>query len=148
MDRRTFKVCAHTIGDGHCFIIQNRLYNFTGKGDTDPAIEKSYADYLKTKCPPNTGNLQSSVGMDFFTPGKFDEVYYGMVTQRKGLFQSDAALLNDPETSFYVHFQAYTGGSTFAQDFGAAMTRLIQIGVLTDNEGEVRKTCGAVRYNY
>ncbi|KAH9623717.1 hypothetical protein KSS87_006299 [Heliosperma pusillum] len=138
---------AHTIGIGHCFIIQGRLYNFTGKGDTDPTLSPSYAAWLKTKCPKVVGDLKSFVFMDRITPKVFDEEYFTMVKQHRGLFQSDAALLDDSETKTYLETQVTSHGSTFAKDFAESMTKMIDIGVLTGSQGQVRKTCGAVN-NY
>ncbi|KAK9676744.1 hypothetical protein RND81_11G097400 [Saponaria officinalis] len=135
---------AHTIAIGHCFIIQSRLYNFTGKGDTDPTLSPSYAAWLKTRCPNVVGDTKSFVYIDLITPTVFDEKYYTMITQHKGLFQSDAALLDDIDTKTYVESQVYTHGSTFGEDFAESMTKMIKIGVLTGSQGQVRKMCGAV----
>jgi len=134
---------AHTIGTGHCFIIRNRLYNFTGKGDTDPSLNPHYAKHLKTLCLPILED-PTTVPMDPYTPGTFDEKYFTAVTRHKGLFQSDEALLNDRVTRHYVKSQVYTKGKTFAKDFAWSMSKMIEIGVLTGYEGEIRKTCGAV----
>ena len=67
-----------------------------------------------------------------------------MVSQNKGLFHSDAALLTNAETKSYIYQQIKTKRSTFAQDFIVSMSKMIKLGVLTGNQGEVRKTCGAV----
>ncbi|KAG5242073.1 peroxidase [Salix suchowensis] len=96
---------GHTIGIGHCTTISDRLYNFTGKGDTDPAMDPRY---------------------------------------RRGLFQSDAALLDDAETRDYVTTQSRTHGLTFALDFAESMVKLGNIGVLTGEQGEIRKRCAFV----
>ncbi|XP_057516713.1 peroxidase 27-like [Amaranthus tricolor] len=135
---------SHTIGQGHCFVFQSRLYNFSGRGDTDPSLSPSYAAFLKTKCTPNPNDTQSVVPLDRITPRVFDENYYVMVSQNKGLFHSDAALLTNAETKSYIYQQIKTKRSTFAQDFSASMSKMIKLGVLTGNQGEVRKTCGVV----
>ncbi|CAO2812953.1 unnamed protein product [Amaranthus hypochondriacus] len=135
---------SHTIGIGHCFIILRRLYNFTGQGDTDPALSPRYADWLKTRCKPDPNELKAFVYTDRITPKVFDEKYYAMVTQNRGLFLSDAALLNDPETKSYLELQVKTMGSTFHQDFAQSMTKMIQIGVLIGDQGQIRKNCGFV----
>ena len=88
--------------------------------------------------------MKSIVAMDKITPRVFDEKYYTMVSQNRGLFQSDAALLNDPETKNYIDLQVNTMGSSFAHDFAVSMSKMIKIGVLTGKQGEVRKKCGAV----
>ncbi|XP_021728321.1 peroxidase 27-like [Chenopodium quinoa] len=135
---------AHTIGVGHCFIIRNRLYNFTGNGDTDPSISPKYAEWLKTRCPPTPSDMKSFVFMDRITPKVFDEKYFTMVTEKRGLFTSDATLMDDQETRTYIETQVKTAGSTFAKDFAESMTKMINIGVLTGSQGEIRKTCGSI----
>jgi len=135
---------AHTIGIFHCFVIQKRLYNFTGNGDgTDPTLDSSYAEYLKFECPKRIGDLETIAPMDPISPTVFDDNYYTLVSEHKGVFQSDAALLDDSGTNAYVQFQVMTQGVTFASDFAESMSKMIEIGVLTDYEGEIRKTCRA-----
>lgn len=74
----------------------------------------------------------------------FDEDYYTLVSKRRGLFQSDAALLDDTETKAYVLRQATTHGSTFLKDFAASMVKMGKIGVLTGSAGEIRKQCAFI----
>ncbi|KAK6278670.1 hypothetical protein POUND7_018937, partial [Theobroma cacao] len=38
---------AHTIGVSHCGAFSRRLYNFTGKGDADPSLDRTYAIFLR-----------------------------------------------------------------------------------------------------
>ncbi|KAI8567447.1 hypothetical protein RHMOL_Rhmol02G0122900 [Rhododendron molle] len=133
---------GHTIGISHCSSFNNRLYNFTGKGDTDPTLDPHYIARLKLACTP--GDQNSIVEMD---PGSFltfDGDYFVDVDKRRGLFQSDAALLDDSETKTYVELQASTHGSTFFEDFGVSMVNMGRIGVLTGDTGEVRKVCTVV----
>lgn len=118
------------------------MYNFTGKGGTDPSLDPNYIVHLKRKCKPN--DTTTLVEMDPGSFKTFDEDYYTLVTKRRGLFQSDAALLNDNETRAYVKLQAATRGSTFANDFAVSMIKMGKIGVLTGNAGEIRKHCAFV----
>ncbi|XP_010240936.1 PREDICTED: peroxidase 27-like [Nelumbo nucifera] len=133
---------AHTIGTSHCFNFNNRLYNFTGKGDTDPSMDPNYIARLKNKCKP--GDNTTLVEMDPGSRKTFDADYYTLVAKRRGLFQSDAALLTDSETRAYVKLQASTHGSTFFKDFGVSMVNMGNIGVLTGFAGEIRKHCAFV----
>ncbi|KAK9155842.1 hypothetical protein Sjap_003322 [Stephania japonica] len=133
---------GHTIGTAHCFTFANRLYNFTGKGDTDPRMDKNYIAQLKKKCAP-TDNT-TIVEMDPGSFKNFDSDYYTLVSKRRGLFESDAALLNDSETSAYVRLQASNHGSTFFQDFAESMVKMGKIGVLTGNAGEIRRHCAVI----
>ncbi|CAK9164633.1 unnamed protein product, partial [Ilex paraguariensis] len=68
--------------------------------------------------------------MDPGSSKKFDTDYYTMVSKRRGLFQSDGALLSETTTKAYVLSQI-SSGSTFLNDFGPAMVKMGQIGVLT-----------------
>ncbi|KAJ6418650.1 hypothetical protein OIU84_001923 [Salix udensis] len=85
---------AHTIGDGHCNLFSNRLYNFTGKGDQDPSLDSTYAAFLKTKCR-SLSDTTTKVDMDPGSANNFDASYFVNLKHKKGLFQSDAALLTD-----------------------------------------------------
>ncbi|KAF8410687.1 hypothetical protein HHK36_003220 [Tetracentron sinense] len=133
---------GHTIGTSHCSSFTNRLYNFTGKGDTDPSFDPNYIVQLKKKCNP--GDVTSLVQMD---PGSFkifDQDYYTLVVKSRGLFQSDAALLDDSQTKAYVKLQSTTQRSTFLKDFSNSMVKMGKIQVLTGKAGEIRKRCSLV----
>ncbi|KAI3829359.1 hypothetical protein L1987_03479 [Smallanthus sonchifolius] len=129
---------GHTIGMSHCSSFESRLYNFTGKGDTDPTMDQNYIARLKLKCKPRDQTTLAELDPGSFKT--FDDSYYKLVTKRRGLLQSDAALLNDPETRAYLD-QATSHGSTFFKDFGVSMVKMGRIGVLTGSKGEVRKLC-------
>ncbi|RVX13366.1 Peroxidase 27 [Vitis vinifera] len=133
---------GHTLGTSHCSSFSSRLYNFSGKGDTDPDLDPNYIAKLKNKC--KQGDANSLVEMDPGSFKTFDESYYTLVGKRRGLFVSDAALLDDSETKAYVKLQATTHGSTFFEDFGVSMINMGRIGVLTGTSGEIRKECALV----
>ncbi|XP_075098286.1 peroxidase 27-like [Nicotiana tabacum] len=130
---------GHTIGMSHCFSFSSRLYNFTGKGDMDPNMDQNYIGRLKIKC--KSGDVTTIVEMDPGSFKNFDTDYYTMVSKRRGLFASDAALLTDSETKAYVLSQVNPYGSTFFKDFGESMIKMGKIGVLTGKAGEIRKHC-------
>ncbi|KAI3457311.1 hypothetical protein Pfo_013974 [Paulownia fortunei] len=134
---------SHTIGTSHCSSFSNRLYNFTGRGDSDPSLDSNYVARLKSKCKP--GDLTTLAEMDPGSFKTFDESYYTLVAKRRGLFTSDSALLADSETRAYVRLQATSQGSTtFFKDFAKSMVKMGKIGVLTGNQGEIRKICAFV----
>ncbi|ONI10099.1 hypothetical protein PRUPE_4G026700 [Prunus persica] len=134
---------GHTIGTSHCTAFSNRLYNFTGKGDTDPTLDPNYIARLKLKCKPN--DQKTLVEMDPGSFKTFDQTYFTLVSKRRGLFQSDAALLDDSETKAYVQSHvAAVGKSSFFKDFGVSMVNMGRIGVLTGNAGEIRKVCSKI----
>ncbi|KAI7742524.1 hypothetical protein M8C21_001566, partial [Ambrosia artemisiifolia] len=133
---------GHTVGTSHCLGVAVRIYNFTGKGDTDPSLDSDYIPYLKSKCKPT--DTTTLIEMDPGSFRTFDENYYTNVLKRRGLFVSDAALLNDYETSAYVKLQAQSKGSTFLKDFQESMVKMGQIGVLTGDAGEIRRYCNKI----
>nr|AMN14864.1 putative peroxidase 27 [Nepenthes mirabilis] len=133
---------AHTVGVAHCPSFSGRLYNFSGEGGTDPSLDPNYAKFLKQKCPPN--DQLTTVYQDPITPNKFDIGYYVAVDQHEGLFESDAALLDDNETRGYLESQLWTMGWTWLEDFGVSMMKMYKFKVLTGTEGEIRKKCGYV----
>ncbi|KAJ9550292.1 hypothetical protein OSB04_014337 [Centaurea solstitialis] len=118
------------------------LVVLSGKGDTDPSLDSKYVPQLKSKCKPN--DKTTFVEMDPGSSKIFDDDYYSIVMKRRGLFASDAALLNDKKTSDYVKLQVQSHGSTFFKDFKESMVKMGQIGVLTGNAGEVRKHCALI----
>ncbi|CAA7408795.1 unnamed protein product [Spirodela intermedia] len=132
---------SHTIGNAHCNAFSKRLYNFTGKGDRDPSLSPAYAQKLRSQCP--RGDETSTVEMDPGSAVRFDTSYYARVVDRKGLFRSDATLLQDKVTRDLVY--QYTGStSDFFHDFGVSMIKMGRIGVLTGARGEIRKHCAHV----
>ncbi|KAL9156001.1 hypothetical protein ABFS82_09G043500 [Erythranthe guttata] len=134
---------GHTIGTSHCSSFTNRLYNFTGRGDSDPSLDSNYVARLKTRC--SATDTTTLVEMDPGSFKTFDTDYYSLVAKRRGLFTSDAALLTDSETRAYVTSHATPRGSkTFFKDFAKSMVKMGKIGVLTGSRGEIRKTCGFV----
>ncbi|KAL3740652.1 hypothetical protein ACJRO7_021860 [Eucalyptus globulus] len=133
---------GHTLGTSHCSSFSDRLYNFTGKGDTDPKLDSNYIARLKLKCKPN--DQTTLVEMDPGSVRTFDIKYFDLIPKRRGLFTSDAALLDDSETKAYIDLQIKTGGSTFFKDFGVSMVNMGRIGVLIGTAGEVRKVCAKV----
>jgi peroxidase len=105
-------------------------------------LDPNYITKLKGKC--KLGDALSFAEMDPGSFKTFDEDYYTLVAKRRGLFQSDAALLDDPETKAYVKLQATTHGSTFFKDFAVSMVNMARVGVLTGKDGEIRKQCSKV----
>ncbi|XP_065860133.1 uncharacterized protein [Euphorbia lathyris] len=129
---------GHTIGVGHCNFFSNRLYNFTGKGDQDPSLNPTYAAALKTQCRSLADNT-TIVPMDPPSPLSFDNSYYNILKQNKGLFTSDAALLTNKGSSNIVDELIDSG--KFFTEFAQSMKRMGAVQVLTGTAGEIRKNC-------
>ncbi|XP_057836534.2 peroxidase 3 [Cryptomeria japonica] len=136
---------AHTIGIAHCGPpFSNRLYNFSGKGDSDPSMDKNYvANLKKNKCKTPSDNT-TIIEMDPGSFRTFDLSYYQRVKQRRGLFQSDAALLTDSASKSYIENQLLKSKNEFFTEFAKSMEKMGQIGVLTGSAGEIRRQCSLV----
>ncbi|XP_057444464.1 uncharacterized protein LOC130736681 [Lotus japonicus] len=132
---------GHTIGVGHCNLFSNRLYNFTGKGDQDPSLNPTYAEFLKTKCK-SLSDTTTTVDMDPNSGTTFDSNYYSILLQNKGMFQSDAALLATKQSKKIVN--ELVGQNKFFTEFGQSMKRMGAIEVLSGTAGEIRTKCSVV----
>ncbi|KAK1325009.1 Peroxidase 27 [Acorus calamus] len=113
-----------------------------GKGDVDPSLDPNYVAKLRQKCKPE--NATTTVEMDPGSFKTFDTSYYKLVSKRRGLFHSDAALLNDKVTRAYVGRQVLSSRPSFFGDFAKSMVNMGKIGVLTGNAGEIRRNCALV----
>ncbi|KAK4437342.1 Peroxidase 3 [Sesamum alatum] len=134
---------AHTIGISHCSSFRNRLYNFTGVGDQDPALDSEYAANLKArKC--RSINSTNKVEMDPGSFRTFDLSYYKLVLKRRGLFQSDAALLTDSRTRSFITQLVEGSVENFYREFAKSMEKMGRVGVKTGSAGEIRKHCAVV----
>ncbi|XP_019458479.1 PREDICTED: peroxidase 3-like [Lupinus angustifolius] len=135
---------AHTIGISHCTSFSNRLYNFTGKGDQDPSLDSEYAKNLKTLKCKNINDNSTLVEMDPGSRKTFDLGYYGEVVKRRGLFQSDAALLTNSVTKSLVHQFLQGSLDNFYAEFAKSIQKLGQTKVKTGTQGEIRNHCAVI----
>ncbi|KAF8401231.1 hypothetical protein HHK36_012161 [Tetracentron sinense] len=135
---------AHTIGVAHCNSFINRLYNFSETSDEDPTLDPTYAEILKSKCPPNVTQTDPTVvSLDALTPEILDNTYYVGLERNLGLLTSDQALLTKPSLKSRVDIYA-NHPTTWAWKFARAMVRMGEIEVLTGTNGEIRKNCRVV----
>lgn len=135
---------AHTIGVAHCTSFSRRLYNFTGKGDEDPSLDSEYAANLKKyKCKTPTDNT-TIVEMDPGSRKTFDLSYYSLLLKRRGLFQSDNALLTNSVAKSTVTQVLKAPLHNFFAEFAKSMEKMNQINVITGTNGQVRKHCALV----
>ncbi|GLU08307.1 hypothetical protein SLE2022_252260 [Rubroshorea leprosula] len=132
---------GHTIGVAHCATFTPRLYNFSGKGDQDPSLDPSYAQFLKKRCP-NPANPATIVAMDPKSALTFDKHYYQTLLENKGLFVSDAALLTNSDSAEIVGRLHIS--NSFIPQFANSMKKMGAIEVLTGTAGEIRKQCRVV----
>ncbi|MFS7991662.1 putative peroxidase [Helianthus anomalus] len=93
-------------------------------------------------CPVNV-DPRIAINMDPTTPQTFDNAYYKNLEQGKGLFSSDQVLFTDKRSRPTVNLFA-SNKNAFNQAFVNAITKLGRVGVLTGNQGEIRRDCTRV----
>ncbi|KAE9456182.1 hypothetical protein C3L33_11919, partial [Rhododendron williamsianum] len=135
---------AHTIGVAQCSSFSNRLYNFTGVGDEDPALDSEYAANLKARKCKTANDTTTIVEMDPGSSRTFDLDFYTLLTKRRGLFQSDAALTTSSTTKAYITQFLKGSLKDFYAEFALAMEKMGRVEVKTGSVGEIRKHCAVV----
>lgn len=134
---------SHSIGQGRCFSIMFRLYNQSGTGKPDPAMDPIYREeYLNKLCPLDvdqnvTGNLDT-------TPLVFDNQYFKDLVAGRGFLNSDQTLFTFPETRELV--------SLYSRDqsefFNAFVEGMLKMGDLQSGQpGEIRRNCRVTSAN-
>ncbi|KAL6622734.1 hypothetical protein ACP70R_032613 [Stipagrostis hirtigluma subsp. patula] len=132
---------AHTIGVGHCNAFAGRLSS--GSGGGDPTLNAAYASQLRARCGPSpSSNNATAVPLDPGSAARFDAHYFVNLKLGRGLFASDAALLTDRRAAGMIH--RLTRQGYFLQEFKNAVRKMGRVGVLTGDQGEVRRNCRAV----
>ncbi|KMS98798.1 hypothetical protein BVRB_3g068730 [Beta vulgaris subsp. vulgaris] len=130
---------SHSIGKGRCFSIVFRLYNQSGTGKPDPAIEPHFRMKLNKLCPLNgdgnvTGNLDA-------TPTIFDNQYFKDLVAGRGFLNSDQTLYTFEETRKWVLKFSVDQGAFFE----AFVKGMLKMGDLQSGRpGEVRRHCRVV----
>ncbi|ERN09589.1 lignin-forming anionic peroxidase [Amborella trichopoda] len=123
---------AHTIGQAQCFTFRDRIYNHTN-------IDAGFARKRRGNCP-STGGDSNLAALDLVTPTSFDNNYFKILMQKKGLLESDQVLFNGGSTDDIV--RSYSNSrSAFYSDFAAAMVKMGDIEPLTGSAGQIRARC-------
>ncbi|EFJ31172.1 hypothetical protein SELMODRAFT_88102 [Selaginella moellendorffii] len=132
---------AHTIGQTRCAVVKDRLYDFMGTGQPDPALDKDLLQSLRESCPDTPSSDENFSPLDSQTPLRFDNAYFTDLRSGRGVLRSDQVLYSTPgATKSAVHL--YSGDSSqFFEDFGRAMIKLGGLTPLTGKEGEIRRSC-------
>ncbi|XP_028807098.1 peroxidase 46-like [Neltuma alba] len=134
---------AHTIGSAHCISFRDRFQQ-DSKGRlrlVGNDLDSSYANELMRECGSNS-NPSVTVNNDPETSMVFDNQYYRNLLAHKGLFQSDSVLLSDNQTRKLVDDLA-NDQELFFQKWSQSFLKLTIVGVKTDEEGEIRRSCEA-----
>ncbi|KAG2705484.1 hypothetical protein I3843_05G048800 [Carya illinoinensis] len=133
---------GHTLGFANCLIIKGRIFDFKGTGKPDPTLESSFLAYLQSICP-NGDTANSNFAPLDSSPASFDNSYFTNLRNNAGLLESDRALMGNPQTAALV--ESYSiNPRRFSNDFAASMYKLGNVGVLTGENGEIRRKCRSV----
>ncbi|KAK6281111.1 hypothetical protein POUND7_014936 [Theobroma cacao] len=135
---------AHTIGLSHCPAFSRRLYNSSGPGGVDPTLDSEYASNLKANKCRNPNDNTTKVEMDPGSRNTFDLSYYTLLTKRRGLFNSDAALTTNSTSLALINQLLSNPLKFFYAEFAKSMEKMGRINVKTGSEGEIRKQCAFV----
>ncbi|EPS72905.1 gaiacol peroxidase, partial [Genlisea aurea] len=130
---------SHSIGKARCFSIVFRLYNQSGSGHPDPAINPEFREDLDRLCP--LGGDQEVTGNLDATPEKFDNQYFKDLVNGRGFLNSDQNLFTTSETREFV--EVFSRNET--EFFRAFVEGMIKLGDLQSGlPGEIRRNCRKV----
>ncbi|KAL7240766.1 hypothetical protein ACSBR2_006419 [Camellia fascicularis] len=137
---------AHTIGKGRCVNFRSRIYgDFEVTSGVNPTSE-AYLSKLRSICPAAGGGDNNETTMDYVTPNFFDNSFYQILLNGKGLLNSDQELYSSVfgvETKKLVIMYAENPIAFFEQ-FSKSMVKLgniINPDTFVKGGGEVRKNC-------
>ncbi|CAN0901693.1 Lignin-forming anionic peroxidase [Linum grandiflorum] len=94
----------------------------------------------KKKACPAEGGDRYLAPLDTVTPKSFDNNYFKTLMRKKGLLESDQVLYSGGSTDGIVE-EYSKDAQKFSSDFAAAMVKMGDIGVITGNNGQIRKVC-------
>ncbi|KAJ4966713.1 hypothetical protein NE237_018562 [Protea cynaroides] len=135
---------AHTIGSAQCFTFKRRLFDFKGSGKPDPTLNSFLLQNLQNTCPSSSDGTNSKLApLDSVTTNQFDNMYYKNLINNSGLLESDQALMGDSNSASMVDYYS-KNPFMFTRDFAASMVKLSNVGILTGQNGQIRKKCGSL----
>ncbi|KAK4351846.1 hypothetical protein RND71_027364 [Anisodus tanguticus] len=127
---------GHTLGFSHCSSFQSRIHKFDKKNDVDPTLDASFVANLKKVCPVKSTMKNAGATLDT-TAFLFDNIYYKLVMQKKGLFSSDSTLLTNSRAKTLVSNFA-TSQNEFFKAFANSMIKMSSI---SGSGQEIRRDC-------
>jgi peroxidase len=124
---------GHTLGATSCFFVNPRLYP-----TVDSFLDPGFASQLQGTCP----SFMNPNSFVFFDQSvlTFDNNYFLMLQQKKGVLFSDSVLYFDPSSQSIVDKFAADQNAFFTA-FTDSMVTLGRLGVKTAANGEIRKNC-------
>ncbi|KAM3199780.1 hypothetical protein P3L10_032140 [Capsicum annuum] len=124
---------GHTLGFSHCSSFQNRIHKFDKSHNVDPSLQASFAASLLNVCTAHNKVRNAGATMDSTTT-LFDNAYYMLLMNGKGLFSSDEALLTNARTKRLVSKYASSQDAFFK----AFANSMIKMSSISGNGQEVR----------
>lgn len=124
---------GHTLGAVSCFFVNPRLYP-----TVDQLLDPGFASQLQGTCPSSM-NPNSFVFFDQ-SVNTFDNNYFLMLQQKKGVLVSDSNLYVDPSSQGIVD-QFAANQNAFFTAFSDSMVNLGRLGLKTAANGQIRKNC-------
>lgn len=133
---------AHTLGVTHCLNILNRLSGLDQGGHVE-GMAPMFEAFLRINCPQGSLTSNASFVLNDPTTLTFDNHYYNNVIRGHGVLRVDAEMVMDQRTALAVkRFAADQDG--FFQAFSSAFVKFSSSGVLSGNQGVVRKICNVL----
>jgi peroxidase len=134
---------SHTLGITHCLNILNRLYKPEGVEAQGILMDPAFEAFLRLTCPK--GSLISNITfvLNDVTPTLFDNHYYMNAMGGRGVLTIDAEMVIDPRTAQIVEHFA-TNQDDFFHAFSTAFLKLSSSGVLTGDQGVIRRKCNVI----
>ncbi|GAB2284543.1 hypothetical protein Dimus_018997 [Dionaea muscipula] len=142
---------AHSIGTVHCQMISKNLYNYSNDSPVDPNLDPDYVRQLVSKCPRPAGSKNvpppdEVVRLNPVGSGDvLDNTFYSNVMTGKAVLPSDQVLYSDTRTRNQVIELANANSYlTWVKKYQRAIVKMGRLGVLTGQNGEIRRTCRVV----
>jgi peroxidase len=125
------------------------VYNWWGTRNRDPSLNLTKLALLRKTCTNTVPSKESRVFLDQNTSGSsfvFDKSYFKMLTQHKGILETDQKLLTDPLTKAYVQPLADRSENDFANKFEAAIFKMgnLESTTVVDSKGKIRRVCSVL----
>ncbi|XP_073222618.1 peroxidase 15 [Cicer arietinum] len=140
-------VYAHTFGRAQCRFFSQRLFNFSGTGNSDSTLNSTYLTTLQQNCPQN-GNGNTLNNLDPSSQDTFDNNYFKNLLKNRGLLQTNQELFSTNGAATISIVNNFASNQTaFFEAFVHSMINMGNISLLIGNQGEIRSDCKKVNGN-